>query len=384
MKAIIIGAGIGGLTTAIALQQAGIEVVVYERAPELKAAGAGLSLWANALRAFDYIGVGDAVRHISLQGLDAGFHAANGQLLSSTSGAELAKQFGNVPLVVVHRGELQDILMRKAGNMIRCGRAFDRFVQEGNSVTVYFADGSSDTADLLIGADGIHSGVRMQLFPQSKPVYSGYTAWRSVVTFDHARVGDVWGESWGIGKRIGLVPLPNNRIYWFATANRPEGEKLSPEQNKSLLLNLFSDWHHPIAELFNETPAETILHNDIVDIDPLPQWYDGRVVLLGDAVHAMTPNMGQGACQAVEDAVILARALATSSSLESALARYTAARQSRTKAIQLQSRRIGRIAQLENPLLCTLRNQVMKMTPPQAQIGMLRPIVGYDVAQVAI
>jgi 2-polyprenyl-6-methoxyphenol hydroxylase-like FAD-dependent oxidoreductase len=384
MKAIIIGAGIGGLTTAIALQKVGIEVTVYERAAQLKAVGAGLSLWANALRAFDYVGVGDAVRRSSLPGLDAGFHAANGQLLSSTSGVDLAKHFGNVPLVVVHRGELMDILLQKAGNVVRCGCAFDHFEQDEGGVTVYFADGSADSADLVIGADGIHSPVRMQLFPDSKPVYSGYTAWRSVVHFDHARVGNMWGESWGMGKRVGLLPLPDNRIYWFATANRPEREKLSPEQNKSLLLEMFADWHHPIAELFSETPADMILHNDIVDIDPLPAWYDGRVVLLGDAVHAMTPNMGQGACQAVEDAVILARALITSTALETGLARYAAARQTRTKVIQLQSRRIGCVGQLENPLLCWLRNQAVKLTPPQAQLNILRPIVGYDVAQVTI
>src|SRR5690606_30597189 len=120
------------------------------------------------------------------------------------------------------------------------------YQQDQNGVKVHFTDGTSDQADILIGTDGIHSGVRKQLSPQSNPAYSGYTAWRAVIPFDHHRVKNTWGESWGLGRRSGILPLSKNRVYWFATANRPQGEHLTQGESKSLLLDLFKGWHNPI------------------------------------------------------------------------------------------------------------------------------------------
>lgn len=381
MKAIIIGAGIGGLTTALALKQIGIKATIYERASRIQAVGAGLSLWANALRAFDAINIGDAVRSIGVHGHDTAIRAANGRVLSTMATVDLKQRFGDVPLVVVHRAELMDILMNSSHHDIRCGLSFECYEQGENGVTVTFSDGTTDSADILIGADGIHSNVRKQLAPQSTPLYSGYTAWRAVIPFEHKRVQNIWGESWGIGARFGVVPLSDNRVYWFATANRPQGEQLTQAQSKNLLLELFADWHQPVPEVIRETNESLILHNDIFDIDPLESWHDGRVILLGDAVHAMTPNMGQGACQAIEDAIALAKSLTTSTTLEVGISRYASTRQTHTKAIQLQSRRIGQVGQISNATLCWIRNQAMGLMPSSLQVKMLDDVVGYDVTR---
>ena len=380
MRAIIIGAGIGGLTTAIALKQAGIEVTVYERAPELRAVGAGLSLWANALKALDCIGVGDRVRQCGVHGHEAAIRAANGHILSAMSQRALSKHFGDTPIVVVHRADLMDILLNTTQLDVRCGFSFERYIQDKNGVTVYFDNGKSDSSDILIGADGIHSRVRQQILPDSRPIYSGYCAWRAITTFDHQRVNHTWGESWGIGKRTGVLPLTDNRVYWFATANRPQGEKLASGDSKTLLLDLFADWHQPVPDLLQATDANLILHNDILDIDPIATWYDGRVVLLGDAVHAMTPNMGQGACQAIEDGIVLARSLKTGATIADSFAQYTTIRQDRTKAIQLQSRRIGQVGQIENAALGWIRNHAVRLMPSALQVRLLDAVVGYDVA----
>src|SRR5262249_16464657 len=141
------------------------------------------------------------------------------------------------------------------------------------------------------------------------PIYAGYTAWRAVASFDHIAVGDMWGESWGRGVRLGIAPLRNDQVYWFATKNAPESEKDVAGQVKPELLRLFGDWHAPIRALIEATDESKILRNDIYDLEPLPRWTDGRVALLGDAAHATTPNMGQGACQALEDAVVLGQCL---------------------------------------------------------------------------
>lgn len=355
MKAIIIGAGVGGLSTAAALQNMGVDVRVYEQADEPRTAGAGLSLWPNAVRVLRQLEIN--VRDIGVV-LSAGLRRWNGKLLSRTEPQQLEARFG-APTIAVHRADLMNILLRQVGDAVQYGRRFERYDQDGERVCVYFTDGTSTEGDLLIGADGIRSAVRGQMRPDAQPVYRGYPAWRGVASFTHHH--GIWGESWGRGARFGIIPLSEGRIYWFATANRPASTP--PADHHAQLQALFGNWHAPIPALIDATPDTALLYNDIEDIEPLSTWIDGRVVLLGDAAHAMTPNMGQGACQAIEDAVALASALSKTDSLADSLTAYERQRLPHTGRVIVRSRTLGSVGQVSHPMLVALRDTLTRLTP---------------------
>jgi FAD-dependent urate hydroxylase len=379
MKAIIIGAGIGGLATALSLQKQGIESVIYERAAEVRADGAGLSIWANALRVLDYLGVYEELAAIAAMQGKGGLYTSKGAILSQAEND--SSKIDTTLALVVHRSDLHEALLSKLQKPVCTGREFSHYEQLGETVCVQFKDGSSDTADLLIAADGLYSGIRLQMQPKSLPVYSGYGAWRGVVNFELAKVGDYWGESWGQGQRFGIAPIGKNRIYWFATSNLPAEKRFTGAESKAYLLRQFADWHDPIPELIACASAESILYHPIYDIEPLEKWVDGRVTLLGDAAHAMTPNMGQGACQAIEDAYALGQLLGNCSSITMALAQYEALRMPRAAAIMSRSRQIGKVGQLTNPLLCWLRNTALRLLPSGAQEEALNAVIQYDIVK---
>jgi 2-polyprenyl-6-methoxyphenol hydroxylase-like FAD-dependent oxidoreductase len=233
-----------------------------------------------------------------------------------------------------------------------------RVTQDARGVVAGFADGREVHGDLLVGADGVHSVVRATLHGGQPPTYAGYTAWRAVVPFDTERLQA--GESWGRGARFGRVGMSGGRVYWYATANAPEGQRNADE--KAALLDLFRGWHAPIPALIEATAPGAILRNDIYDRPPLKTWGRGRITLLGDAAHPMTPNLGQGGCQAIEDAWVLARALARDPSPQG-LRRYEAARHPRTRRFVLESWRFGKIAQTSNRLVIAVRNALVRMAP---------------------
>lgn len=365
MKVIIIGSGAGGLTTALAMQQAGIEATVYEQAPEPRAAGAGLTLWANAVRVLRDLGVQDG---ISTDGIEVAgaIRRWDGLALSQMDAREIQRRYG-APSVAMHRIDLMHALLKQLENPVQYGKRLLRYEQTPDAICAVFDDGTSAEADVLVGADGIHSIVRGQMHPDSKPVYRGYPAWRAVLEFDHAQVGDRWGETWGRGARFGIVPLSRERIYWFATENRPANTP--PANHKARLREVFGKWHDPIPALIQATPDDALLYNDIADLETLPNWVDGRAVLLGDAAHATTPNMGQGACQAIEDGQVLAQKLQRHPSIAAALDAFQQERLPHTHKVVTQSRTIGRVGQLENPLLVALRNTAVRAMPAQISLN---------------
>lgn len=375
MKAIIIGAGIGGLTTAIALEKQRITVEVYEKSPEIKVAGAGLSLWKNALMVLDTLGVGESLREGAVSGHDGALRSALGEILASM------QQYDDsgVMTAVVHRSELHHLLADAMQSPIYTGKVFTHYENTETGVIAHFEDGTIVEADVLIAGDGIHSPVRKQMLPDSEPIYSGYTAFRGVVSFDHARLKGVWGESWGNGLRFGITMLSDNRVYWFCTDNVPANVRYDAIARKQYIQRLYSGWHEPIADLIAETAEDAILHHDIYDIAPLSTWQDGHVILLGDAAHAMTPNLGQGACQAIEDAYALAYCLAGNENIHMGLAQYQALRMPRTKQIMQQSRQIGKVGQLDNPLICWMRNRVVKLVPENIRNQSLHQVAAYDI-----
>ena len=310
MRAIIVGSGIGGLSAALALRRVGVGVTVYERAPNLTEVGAGISLWANALRALDHIGAGPAVHAVALPMQQAEFRVRDGYaVVASHRAAALEERFGVAPFVaVVHRAELVAALegCLPAG-VARYGFECVGVEPGGERAVVRFKDGSADEADVVVGADGIRSAVRASLLGPEEPRYAGYTCWRGVCPRPASVAPGYVGEWWGRGRRFGITTLPGDRVYWWATKNEPAGGLAG--DGCGYVTEAFRGWADPVPELIATTLPGRVLRNDIVDRPPTSRWASGRAVLIGDAAHPTTPNLGQGGCMAIEDAAVLARRL---------------------------------------------------------------------------
>jgi 2-polyprenyl-6-methoxyphenol hydroxylase-like FAD-dependent oxidoreductase len=365
----IIGGGIGGLSVALALRRAAIPVTIFERQDRLREIGSGLTLWANAVKALQRLGLDDALRAISAPLARFEFWSWRGELLSVLPLRQLTERLG-APSVGVHRADLLALLAHALGDCpIELDARCMGFAQEGDKVTARFADGRTGTSELLIGADGLYSTIRAQLVGQRPPRYAGYTCWRGVTTFAHEAVSPgITSETLGYGTRFGMLPIGHGRVFWYATANARAGEDDRAAERKQTVLDLFRDFRPPIVSLLEATDEAAILRHDIYDRPPLPRWGVGRVTLLGDAAHPPTPNQGQGACQAIEDAIALARCLKeaqdvdTAEEICAALRGYEASRRKRTAQIIRQSRRVGWVLQWRHPVACSLRALALRAT----------------------
>lgn len=379
-RVIIVGGGIGGLCTALALRNAGIEATVYERARELGEIGAGISLWANAVTALRAIDLADAVLAVCVPGTSGEIRRWDGTFLAEISSRELERKYGAAH-IAVHRADLQAVFLDALGrDAVQLGARCTSFEQADDAVRVCFSDGREVRGAALVGADGIRSSVRAQLHGKHEPRYAGYTAWRGVAPFSHPslRIG-VGIETWGRGQRFGVTHIGGGRVYWFATRNTVEGEEDAAGGRKAELLARFRGWHAPIEAVIEATDDDAILRNDIYDRPPLKRWGEGRVTLLGDAAHPMTPNLGQGACQAIEDAVVLAACLRHNANVSEALRTYELRRIPRTTAVARRSRMTGWYGQQERPAICWLRDTLMKHTPPGVQRKQLETMIQFSV-----
>lgn len=349
-RAVVIGGGIGGLTSGIALRRAGWEVTVLERAPRIDPVGSGLAIAANALKALDTIDLGDSVRKLSrLQG-QAGIRRPDGRWLARTSADDAEARFGD-SVVVMLRSTLMDLLADALG----AGR-----LRPGTEVTgvdaargvVRTADGELE-ADLVVAADGIRSRTRQALFPgHPGPAYSGVTAWRGLVPRGDLAIRS--SETWGRGLVFGIHLVADDLVYVYATDAMPAGTASGNELEE--LKRRFGHWHEPIPALLRAADPASIIRNDVHHLaTPLPAYHQGRVALVGDAAHAMTPNLGQGACQAIEDAVTLAHHAGGD------LAAYTAARLDRTTKVVRRSMSMCRLTRLRNPAAVWLRDTAMSL-----------------------
>ncbi len=360
----IVGAGIGGLTLAIAMQRKGFNVSVFENASSLKPLGAGLALAANAVNGFAEIGIAEAVLQAGSVLKKLLIRDHKGRILAETDSEKISKKFGLVNNFTIHRADLHEVLFHHLANDVHLGKGCIDFKQTPHGVKLIFQDGSTYDTDYVIACDGIHSIFRKKLLPESRPRYAGYTCWRAVIDNAPPSVDmQVTSETWGRGSRFGIAPLNKGRVYWFACINAKENDPLMREYRVTNLIDHFGGFHSPVREILEHTREEQLIWNDIFDIKPISKFAFGKIVLMGDAAHATTPNMGQGACLAIEDAVILANAIADSHSVEGAFIIFEQKRIKRTTAVVNDSWKLGRIAQLENPLLIELRNLLLRWTP---------------------
>ncbi len=380
---LIAGGGIGGLTAAIALRRSGFEVRMFERASEIREVGAGLTIQSNAVLALRHIGLDRALLESGCQVLRAGsIRRPDGKVLSRADLEEAGRAVG-APAVAIHRARLQQLLFDALGaDVVETGREVAAYEARPDGVTLLFRDGGREEGGVLIGADGLRSAVRARMLGDGEPLYAGYTCWRGV-TAEGGPVVAESSETWGRGRRFGIVPIEQCRIYWFATLNAPAGGRDEPGTVRTSLEALFSGWHPPVAEVLAATPDAAILRNDILHRLPAPRWLEGRVALLGDAAHPMTPNLGQGACQAIEDAVVLANSLARDAAdPAAALRRYEALRKRRADAVVLGSLRLGRLAQLENAAARRLRDLLVAATPAWITRAQLVRSLAFEVEEM--
>ncbi|MEU0332041.1 FAD-dependent monooxygenase [Streptomyces sp. NPDC006193] len=324
MRAVVIGGGIVGLTSGLALRRAGIDVVICERAPEIRAAGAGLGLWANALAVFDELGVGDAVRAIGKPG-EMYFHDAAGRLLDTPEFGPEDHEF-----LLVHRAKLNDLLADAVGrHTIRLATGFAAYEEHPDRVTVRLTDGSVENADVLVGADGAYSAVRGQLVPGTPAEeHPGHHAWRAVlpdpgITLTEDRL--ILGTH---GCRGGYVRTQDGGVYWLVNQFRSPPLTGTRKQQALERAAFLEEGEHGrvLSALIAATPEERILHNQIMLVPPLPHWVSARVALAGDAAHAMSPHITAGATLGIEDAALLGRLLTPAGDVPAALAAYEADR----------------------------------------------------------
>ncbi|MFG6202177.1 FAD-dependent monooxygenase [Nonomuraea sp. JJY05] len=359
--AVVIGGGIGGLTSGIALRRRGWDVTVLERAAKIDPVGSGLAIAANALKALDTLDLGDPVRKLSrLQG-QAGIRRQDGRWLVHTTTEAANARYGDSAVVML-RATLMDVLVDALGaDRLRLGTTVTAVdAQDG----VVRTDDGDLEADLIVAADGIHSKTRQALFPEHPgPAYSGVTAWRGLIPRGDLTISG--SESWGRGLVFGLSPVAGDMVYVYATDVLPAGTVLGDELEE--LRRRFGDWHEPIPTLLRAADPTKIIRTDIHHLrTPLPAYHRGKVALVGDAAHAMTPNLGQGACQAIEDAVTLAHVAGTD------LAAYTTARLERTTNVVRRSMSICRMTQLRNPVAVRLRDFGMSLGARLSPALMLR------------
>jgi 2-polyprenyl-6-methoxyphenol hydroxylase-like FAD-dependent oxidoreductase len=364
MKAIVLGGGIGGLCAALALQQAGIDTTVYEAAPKFKGLGAGVGLAANAMQGLARLGVMQDVVAKGKQ-LDAlVIFDEHGHEISNMDTRPLSSKYG-INNFVIHRADLHEVLLSQLHpDSVVLGRRCESVEQEGNKVIAFFTDGSHAKADLLIAADGISSVVRQQLVPQSVPRYAGYTCWRAVIDNPGVEINNmISAETWAPQGRVGIAPLQGDKIYWYACINAPQFDEKMRRMTPEKLARHFERVHYPVEAVLASTSQDQLIWNDIADLKPLKHFVYGRIVLLGDAAHATTPNMGQGACQAIEDAVVLAQCLQQNPEVAVALKKYEKRRQARTAKVIEMSRRLGEVAHWRHPLLGRIRNSIFRAMP---------------------
>jgi 2-polyprenyl-6-methoxyphenol hydroxylase-like FAD-dependent oxidoreductase len=374
-KIAIIGGGIGGLTAAVALARRGLAAEVFEQAPVLEEVGAGVGLWPNAMTALEPIGLSGKVAGLAVKVARQGLRRSDGTWLMCFPGELMVERWG-AGFALVHRAELQQLLAAELGSSaIHLGARCTGFENGSRAVTARFADGREVQADVLVGADGVHSAVRAALFGPAPLRYRGYVTVRGITPAGSVPLPADGYETWGRGARFGLGPTSGQRIIWYATWNAAAGGK-DDGDTAARLRELFGGWHDPVPAIVDATPETDLIRNDIYDRRPTRAWSRGRVALIGDAIHPMTPDLAQGACQAIVDATTLAICLAGACDSRAALRDYQQRRWRNAALTTLLARNMGTMGQWDGHITCTARNTLTRAIPLSLQLRQFDLVLG--------
>jgi len=362
MKIAILGAGIAGLSTGIALNKLGIKYTIYEAAEKIGPVGAGLGLGANAIKAFKELGIENEVIKAGRILSAFSIYDENGKIITRADSLKISAKYG-IDNFTIHRYSLHDVLLKNAGpeNVI-CNKRCVDYYESNNKIYLKFSDNTEAEADYLIVADGLNSPIRKKLLPSSNPRFAGYTCWRAVVPAEGLNINEAM-EIWGSNGRIGIVPLANNQIYWFLCINSIQNNQSMRAFKTKDLLERFIDYPQIVKDVLKRTDDSKLIWGDICDLKPINSFAFGKVLLIGDAGHATTPNLGQGACQAVEDAVVLGKIIHRNENISEAFTEFESKRLKRTHFVVNKSWQIGKVAQWDKGLAIKFRNFILRSLP---------------------
>lgn len=382
MKLTIVGGGIGGLAAALALQPAGVEVAVFERSHASTELGTGMTLWPNATRVLNGLGVLPELKRVARDFVQSAVGDANGRVWARMPMGDVARAAG-FPTLLVSRRELHRVLSEavaaRVGPVVHAGHALERFEVEEAQVRADFSGGANAEADGLLGADGVSSVTRAQLFGARPLVFQGRTSCRGL-SEDVELPADTpdFVERHGAVGRFAFYRVGGTGVAWYANVLRRIDRS---EDALEVLRRAFAGWAEPVPSLLARATSERLHVTPIADLEPLEAWTRGPVALLGDAAHPMTPDLGQGAGQALEDAAALGRAFASKpGSVTEAFAQYEAARRARASGLQRNSRKVGRLANLGGVTGLLVRRAMWSLMPPRVAVARMSRLVQDEVS----
>jgi len=373
-KIAIIGGGIAGLTFARCISD-DYEIHIFEKKQEFGEVGAAISVFPNALCVMDEIGLLDNILNTSGKFENVYLKTDKGNILSKSTPKS------DYPVICIHRANLHKILLTDINAHLHIDSGVKELTNLDNGqVEIILENGKSSVFDAVIGADGIHSIVRKNIINDGAPIFRGYNIWRGVVktNFDIGYASETYGK----GQRVGIVPIKDGVYGWWATYNEEFLKDDEPEGTKQKLKRLFGNWHYPIPELIENT--ENILKNSLSDRNPHKGWTSGNITLIGDAAHPTTPNLGQGGCMAIEGAYLLAKCINKYGLSTKAYEIYEKHQFPRSQEIINESLKLGKIGQISNPILITLRNLFFKIIPSSIAMKMIDKYFSYRVTEIKI